>query len=154
MTGIHRHSSRESLPSEDRADDHVQGHWMLARLGKRVLRPGGVQLTRELLDRAEVTNADVLRLAPGLGRTAAEILARQPRSYVGVEQDPGAAQLVRGIVTAHGDVRVADATATGLDETCADVVVGEAMLTLQGDTAKHAIVSEVSPRRKPVARGN
>ena len=53
-----------------------QGHWLLARLGKRVLRPGGIGLTRTLLSDAEVTDADVLELAPGFGRTATEILAR------------------------------------------------------------------------------
>lgn len=64
-----------ALPAGNRPDDDVQGHWLLARLGKRVLRPGGVELTRTLLARAEVANADVLELAPGLGRTATEILA-------------------------------------------------------------------------------
>ena len=65
------------LPRSNRDDEHVQGHWLLARLGKRVLRPGGVELTRTLLARAEVAGADVLELAPGLGRTAAEIIARR-----------------------------------------------------------------------------
>lgn len=50
MAGIRHGSSRESsLPSANRADDAVQGHWLLARLGKRVLRPGGIELTRTLL---------------------------------------------------------------------------------------------------------
>lgn len=75
-----RGNAGQPLPLSDRDDDHMQGHWLLARLGKRVLRPGGVELTRTLLARAEVTDADVLELAPGLGRTAAEILARNPRS--------------------------------------------------------------------------
>ena len=140
------------LPSSNRADDAVQGHWLLARLGKRVLRPGGVELTRTLLLRAEVTGADVLELAPGLGRTAAEILPRRPRSYVGVEGDPDAADAVRRVVAGHGEVRVADAAATGLPDASADVVIGEAMLTMQGDIAKHAIVSEVSRVLKPNGR--
>jgi hypothetical protein len=75
-------NARQSLPSSNRADDSVQGHWLLARLGKRVLRPGGVELTRTMLARADVSGADVLELAPGLGRTATEIIARRPRSYV------------------------------------------------------------------------
>ena len=28
----------------------MPGHWVLARLGKRVLRPGGMELTRRMLD--------------------------------------------------------------------------------------------------------
>jgi hypothetical protein len=27
----------------------MPGHWVLARMGKRVLRPGGLELTRRLL---------------------------------------------------------------------------------------------------------
>jgi SAM-dependent methyltransferase len=144
------------LPGANRADDTVQGHWLLARLGKRVLRPGGVELTRTLLLRADVTGADVVELAPGLGRTAAEILPKGPRTYVGVEGDPDAADAVRRVVAGHGEVRVASlgggTAATGLPDASADVVIGEAMLTMQGDTAKHAIVSEVSRVLRPNGR--
>jgi hypothetical protein len=66
------------LPSSNRADDAVQGHWLLARLGKRAPRPGGVELSRTLQARAEVACADVLELAPDLGRTASAILAGKP----------------------------------------------------------------------------
>lgn len=137
-----------TTPMSSRSDDSVQGHWLLARLGKRVLRPGGVELTRTLLARAEVADADVLELAPGLGRTATEILTRGPRSYVGAEADPDAANLVRGVLAEqraeHGTVRVADAAATGLPDGSRGVVIGEAMLTMQGDAAKHAIVAEAA----------
>ncbi|HXY65677.1 MAG TPA: methyltransferase domain-containing protein [Mycobacterium sp.] len=152
MTRIRQRGSRERLPSATRADDVVQGHWLLARLGKRVLRPGGVELTRTLLARAGVADADVLELAPGLGRTATEIVARQPRSYVGAEQDPAAARSVRRIVGGHGDVRVTDAANTGMPDASTDVVIGEAMLTMQGDTAKHAIVAEASRVLRPGGR--
>ncbi|BBZ68962.1 class I SAM-dependent methyltransferase [Mycobacterium paraseoulense] len=147
---------RPPLPSASRADDTVAGHWLLARLGKRVLRPGGAELTRALLGRAEVADADVVELAPGLGRTATEIAARRPRSYVGAEADPDAANVVRGVLTRLGvkncDVRVADAAATGLPDAGTDVVIGEAMLTMQGDAAKHAIVAEASRLLRPRGR--
>jgi SAM-dependent methyltransferase len=144
------------LPSSNRADDAVAGHWLLARLGKRVLRPGGVELTRTLLGRAELTDADVLELAPGLGRTATEILARRPKSYVGAESDPDAANMVRGALdklgAEHAAVRVTDAAATGLPDASTDVVIGEAMLTMQGDAAKRAIVAEASRVLRPSGR--
>ncbi|GBG38222.1 class I SAM-dependent methyltransferase [Mycobacterium montefiorense] len=143
-------------PMSSRADDSVQGHWLLARLGKRVLRPGGVGLTRTMLAGAEVTDADVLELAPGLGRTAAEILNRQPRSYVGAEQDPDAADSVRDVIAGlnagTGTVRVADAADTGLPDASRDVVLGEAMLTMQGDATKHAIVAEAARVLRPRGR--
>jgi SAM-dependent methyltransferase len=152
MPGIRHGDSSKTLPLANRADDTVHGHWLLARLGKRVLRPGGVELTRTLLARAEVTGVDVLELAPGLGRTATEILARHPRSYLGAEQDPDAARSVRRIVTGRGDVRIVDATDTGLPYAGFDVVVGEAMLTMQSDAAKHAIVAEASRVLRPGGR--
>ncbi|WAJ47121.1 methyltransferase domain-containing protein [Mycobacterium sp. Aquia_216] len=141
-------------PMSSRADDSVQGHWLLARLGKRVLRPGGVGLTRTMLAGAGVTDVDVLELAPGLGRTAAEILARAPRSYVGAEQDPEAAETVRDVIAraGSGTVRVADAADTGLPDASRDVVIGEAMLTMQGDAAKHAIVAEAARVLRPGGR--
>jgi SAM-dependent methyltransferase len=143
MSRIRERSWREGLPSPTRADATVQG---------RVLRPGGVELTRVVLDRAEVANADVLELAPGLGRTASEIVARHPRSYLGAEQGPDAARSVRRIVSGHGDVRVTDAADTGMPDASTDVVIGEAMLTTQGDAAKHAIVAEAARVLRPRGR--
>jgi SAM-dependent methyltransferase len=143
-------------PMSSRADDSIAGHWLLARLGKRVLRPGGVGLTRTMLAGADVTDADVIELAPGLGRTAAEILARAPRSYVGAEQDPEAAEMVRDVIAGQkvgsGTVQVADAADTGLPDASRDVVIGEAMLTMQGDAAKHAIVAEAARVLRPRGR--
>lgn len=140
------------LPGAGRGDESVQGHWLLARLGKRVLRPGGVELTQTLLNHAGLADADVIELAPGLGHTAAEIVARQPRSYRGVDRDPEAVHTVAPIVAAFGDVRTADAAETGLPDASADVVVGEAMLTMQGDDAKAAIVREAVRLLRPGGR--
>ncbi len=118
-----------------RADDSVQVHWLLARLGKRVLRPGAVGLTRTLLAGADVTDADVLELAPGLGRTAAEMVG----------------DVIAGLPAESGTVRVADAADTGLPDASRDVV-GEAMLTMQGDATKHAIVAEALRVLRPRGR--
>ena len=38
------------LPGSKLDVSRMPGHWLLARLGKRVLRPGGSELTRALLD--------------------------------------------------------------------------------------------------------
>lgn len=151
-----RAGSELPLPASRRDDDAVAGHWLLARLGKRVLRPGGVGLTRTLLCRAELTGADVVELAPGLGRTATEIVAHRPRSYVGAEGDPDAANLVRDALRNLGAqnaaVWVADAAETGLPDASSDVVIGEAMLTMQGDAAKRAIVAEAARVLRPGGR--
>ncbi|MDT0203454.1 methyltransferase domain-containing protein [Nocardioides sp. AE5] len=140
------------LPDAGRGDQAAAGHWLLARLGKRVLRPGGIELTRTLLGRAELPGADVVELAPGLGRTAAEIVAARPRSYRGVDADPAAVRATGPVVAAYGEVRVADAAETGLDDASADVVVGEAMLTMQGDKTKDAIITEAVRLLRPGGR--
>lgn len=129
-------------PLSNRDDDTIQGHWLLARLGKRVLRPGGAKLTRSLLANVALTGSDVVELAPGLGHTAAEIIAAGPRSYLGIDRDPEAARVAQPIVEGVGEIRIADAAHTGLLDASADVVVGEAMLTMQGERTKNAIVSE------------
>jgi SAM-dependent methyltransferase len=140
------------LPMAERDVEDLPGHWLLARLGKRVLRPGGIGLTRALLDAADVAGADVVELAPGLGRTAQEIVPRRPASYTGIERDEAAAGAVRRVVGSAGRCLVADAAATGLPDGCADVVVGEAMLTMQSDRGKDAVVAEAARLLRPGGR--
>lgn len=143
----------QSLPLAERSDADLPGHWLLARLGKRVLRPGGLELTARLLTAARIGGADVVELGPGLGRTARDIVALGPRSYVGVDDTAAATATVRGVVApVSGSVVVADASQTGLPSGSADVVVGEAMLTMQGDKAKRAIMAEAFRVLRPGGR--
>lgn len=140
------------VPMADRPAADVQGHWLLARLGKRVLRPGGIGLTRRLLSAATLEHAAVVEFAPGLGRTAALIMARRPESYVGVDADPQAAAFVRQVVGVRGSLAVAQASASGLPAEAADVVIGEAMLTMQSASGKQAIVTEAARLLRPGGR--
>lgn len=142
----------ERLPYATRKAEDAPGHWLLARLGKRVLRPGGLGLTRKLLAEARIPGADVVELAPGLGRTAKEILDQRPASYVGVEKDADAAALVAAVVEPVGSVITADAAHTTLPDASADVVIGEAMLTMQSEAAKRAIVAEAVRILRPGGR--
>ncbi|MGB0971509.1 MAG: methyltransferase domain-containing protein [Mycobacterium sp.] len=116
-------------------------------------RPGGLELTRRLLAAARIEGADVVELGPGLGRTADDIVALHPRSYVGVDDTAAATETVRRIVApVQGSVVVADAAETGLPRASVDVVVGEAMLTMQGEKAKRAIVAEAFRVLRPGGR--
>ena len=141
--------AHEASSKRDRDEAHLQGHWLLAKLGKKVLRPGGKKLTNWMIDNANPTNKRVVEFAPGLGITAAEILDRNPKTYTGVDQDPDAAtattlstkQARLGIPT---EVINGVASVTGLPAGSADLVVGEAMLTMQGEKGKAAIVSEAN----------
>ncbi|MGC4152321.1 MAG: class I SAM-dependent methyltransferase [Propionicimonas sp.] len=140
--GASDHLTPEELPMAQRPIEDVPGHWLLARLGKRVLRPGGRELTDEMLTAVPLTGLDVVELAPGLGLTAREILERQPRSYVGVDESPEVAAIVQRVVGDAGRVVNGDAASTGLPDQSADAVVGEAMLTMQTDRGKAAIIGE------------
>lgn len=142
----------QTLPYAQRKIEDVPGHWLLARLGKRVLRPGGAGLTRRMLDQAGIPGSDVVELAPGLGRTATEIVARQPGSYVGVEKDADAARLTAKVIEQAGTVIQGDAADTGRPDASADVVVGEAMLTMQSDAGKRAIIAEAARILRPGGR--
>lgn len=143
---------QNDLPLADRKVEDVPGHWLLARLGKRVLRPGGRAMTEQMLDDARLAGVDVLEFAPGLGKTAAQILSYGPRSYVGVESDRDAATLTEKAIGSGGRVVSGDASATGLDSDSADAAIGEAMLTMQTDRHKSEIIAEAFRVLRPGGR--
>ncbi|MEO8435708.1 MAG: methyltransferase domain-containing protein [Pyrinomonadaceae bacterium] len=122
----------------------MPGHWVLARLGKRVLRPGGMELTRRMLDMLIIQPSDdVVEFAPGMGVTARLTLKLEPASYTAVERDREAAKIVSGYLNGERQqCVVADASDTGLPDQSATVVYGEAMLTMQTDETKRQIVRE------------
>jgi SAM-dependent methyltransferase len=134
--------------------EKMPGHWLLAKMGKRVLRPGGLELTHRLLDELEITKQDdVVEFAPGLGVTAKLTLTRQPQSYTAVERDRDAAAVVkRYLVGANQKCVVGTAEQTGLPSESASVVYGEAMLSMQPDTTKARIIAEAVRLLKPGGR--
>jgi hypothetical protein len=122
----------------------MPGHWVLARLGKRVLRPGGMQLTRTMLAALGIQPADdVVEFAPGVGITAQLTLALEPASYTAIERDAMAAKIVSSYLKGERQqCVVGSAPDTGLSDQCATVVYGEAMLTMQTNEMKRDIVRE------------
>src|SRR6185503_4901738 len=87
-------------PGEGLQTKKMPGHWVLARLGKRVLRPGGRQLTRRMLEALRIQHTDdVVEFAPGMGVTARLTLKLKPASYTAVERDQAAARIVGGYLS-------------------------------------------------------
>lgn len=119
-------------------------HWLFKEMGKRVLRPGGKEFTRDLIDALEVgPEDDVVEFAPGVGFTAERVLDRDPRSYTAVElSQEAAADLERRFGGPDREIVAVNAANTELDDGVADVVYGEAMLTMQPDDGKASIVEE------------
>lgn len=132
------------LPGDHLDVARMPGHWLLARMGKRVLRPGGRELTRRMLDALAIGSSDeVVELAPGLGATARITLARDPASYTAIERDPAAAAAVKRLLRGpHQRCLEGTATATSLPDGVASVVYGEALLTMHTAAQKTAIVGE------------
>jgi hypothetical protein len=132
----------------------MPAHWMLGRLGKRVMRPGGFGPSQRMIDELRIgPTDDVVEMWPGLGRTAALALAGKPRSYVGVER--GQAEAARAREALEGPDQtclVAPVHRTGLADACASVLYGEALLTLEPAARKAAIVAEAGRLLRPEGR--
>lgn len=86
-----RNVSENKQPAGGLSTAKMPGHWLLARLGKRVLRPGGLELTRRMLAALDVRSSDeVVEFAPGLGTTARIASNRRPpiRASSGTRRRP------------------------------------------------------------------
>ncbi|MEO6982489.1 MAG: class I SAM-dependent methyltransferase [Edaphobacter sp.] len=132
------------LPGAGQQPDKMQGHWVLARVGKRVLRPGGIELTRQMLDVLAIRPQDrVVEFAPGLGVTARMVLDKRPQAYWGVEREPSAARRLQERFTeSNTQIVLASAEQSGLPDACASVVYSEALLSMQTPQQKDRIVAE------------
>ena len=146
--------NQKGILGEELDTTKMPGHWLLARLGKRVLRPGGRELTRQMLNGLSIKSSDdVVEFAPGLGFTAQLTLNRKPASYTAVERDETAANAVRRYLTRSNQTcLIGRAEETGLSDATATVVYGEAMLTMQTPSKKQQIVQEASRLIKPGGR--
>ena len=142
------------LPEEGMDACKMQGHWLLAKMGKRVLRPGGLELTRQMLSILNIARDDhVVEFAPGLGVTAQMTLAKNPASYTAIEREEVAADRVRKYL--QGDLqqcKIGNAENTGLPSESVTVVYGEAMLTMHPDKKKREIIREAARILKPGGR--
>lgn len=139
---------------EGQSPEKMQGHWVLARAGKRVLRPGGLRLTRGMLAALEIGSEDrVVEFAPGLGVTARMVLRKRPAAYSGVEREQAAADyLQRSLADSCARVVRARVEASGLAAACATVVYGEAMLSMQSPEQKARIFGEARRLLTPGGR--
>lgn len=142
------------MPGDELKAEKMPGHWLLARLGKRVLRPGGRQLTHRMIEALNIGPSDgVIDFAPGLGETARLTLNKKPASYTAVERDKDAAAMVQKILQGPEQRCVVGlAEETGLPDASATVVYGEAMLSMQTPQQKSRIIREANRLLKPGGR--
>lgn len=121
-----------------------QGHWILAKMGKRVLRPGGKELSLKMIEGLNITsNDDVVEFAPGLGFTAGITLQKTPKTYTGVELNEEAAGILKKRLAGKNfNIIIGNAAESTLPSDSVDKVYGEAMLTMQADHRKSEIIRE------------
>jgi len=123
-----------------------KGHTILAKMGKRVLRPGGRELTLKLLENLEIGSDDhVVEFGPGRGFTANIVLKLQPASYIGIERDEKAADRLREKLKDNGrNIVIGNAAHSSVPSGSADKVFGEAILTMQATHRKAEIIAEAA----------
>lgn len=130
--------------SRETSADRQPGHWLLASLGKKVLRPGGLELTCDIIEQLRLEpEDDVVEFAPGLGATGRLLIDAHPRSYVGIDRDPDVIFRLNNELNRPGVSFVAaSAEQTGLSAESASIVLGEAMLSMQSPEQKKRIGAE------------
>lgn len=121
-----------------------QAHWLLAKLGKKILRPGGKQLTLQLIQSLQISgNDDILEFAPGMGATASLLLRLRPKSYTAVEVNEDAAKnLQKKYIGKNSHIIISNAAQSQQENGSKDKVLGEAVLTMQADHRKSEIIQE------------
>lgn len=124
------------------ADGKLPGHWLLAKVGKKILRPGGIEMTKNLLNTVDFNQKNIVEFAPGLGYTANLILNNKIKNYIGIEANLEATLISQRVIGARGQVINVSATDSGITENSIDIVIGEAMLSMQTDQTKLAIMNE------------
>lgn len=124
--------------------EKAQGHWLLAKMGKKVLRPGGRELSEKMIDSLNISSTDsVVEFAPGIGKTAHYLISKNPKNYTGIDADQDVvSSLTNKIGNQHVKFILSNAASTGLPENSVDKLVGEAMLTMHADHRKSEIVKE------------
>ncbi|WP_419394101.1 methyltransferase domain-containing protein [Cytobacillus praedii] len=122
----------------------MPGHWLLAKMGKRILRPGGIELTKKMIEHLHITeDDDIAEFAPGLGVTAKIVLDKNPNSYIAIEQnDDAAKQVNKYLPPEKAACIIGDAQNTKLPSQSVNVLYGEAMLTMQSPKQKEEIIEE------------
>lgn len=132
----------------------MPGHWVFAKMGKKVLRPGGLELTRKMLEELAIRATDeVVEFAPGLGITAKMVIEKNPISFIAIEKDEAAAMRLRNLLKGEKQIcHLGMAEKTGLPAESATVVYGEAMLTMLTDGKKREVIGEAARILKPGGR--
>lgn len=131
------------------------GHQFLAKLGKKRLRPGGIEATEWLTGQAGLgPETQVLEVACNMCTTSIELAQRYRCRITGVDLDAKALQKAEANIRAAGlekQIKVQQGNAMKLPFAgeSFDVVINEAMLTMLNRKAKEKAIAEYFRVLKP-----
>jgi ubiquinone/menaquinone biosynthesis C-methylase UbiE len=122
---------------------HEAGHTFLARLGRTKLRPGGIDATNWLVEKAGIgPDTKILEVACNMGTTMIMLAKKYGCSVTGLDLDEKALAKARENIEKNGladRLQVVQASAFELpfEDASFDIVINEAMLT--GDSKNRAL---------------
>lgn len=131
------------------------GHTFLARMGKTKLRPGGIDATNWLLEKAEIKPASkVLEVACNMGTTMLLVAERYGCEVVGIDLDEAALEKAReNIREKHLEDKLSVVCGSAFElpfpAASFDVVINEAMLTMLIGEDKDRALKEYARVLKP-----
>lgn len=131
------------------------GHEVLAKAGKTVLRPGGLEATRQLLEWANFQRGEtVLELAASFGKSAIWLAQRYGVRVVGIERNTESVRIAQENIRQaglDGQVEVREGNIFNLAEITEtfDYVFAEAILTMQSASGKAKILAGIEKVLKP-----
>lgn len=142
---IKEKSKTKTTPVVDFSDPSTMPIYaLMIKLGKRVLRPGGMVLTRKMLELLNISDKDkVVELAPGTGGTAKIVQRYKPLNYIAIERDKNLVQFVSNYLNgSNQQCLLGSAENTNLPESSCSVVYGEAIMNMLHNDTKQLIIEE------------
>lgn len=131
------------------------GHLFLAELGKKRLRPGGIEATNWLMEQGQFTaEKKVLEVACNMGTTLIEVAQEYQCQITGVDIDHEALEKAQQNINHAGlqkivKVQTGNALKLPFEDNTFDIVINEAMLTMLDDRSKHKALNEYYRVLKP-----
>ncbi len=148
----------ESAAGEGASIESVPGHVFLAKMGKKLLRPGGRRATEELFTLADLKPGErVCEIATNRAVTAMELAGRFGVEVDGVDASEDFLSLARRNVAARGlqdrvRLHVGKGHELPFDDGSFDVVTAEAVITMLPLKRKAETVTEAARVLRPGGR--
>jgi SAM-dependent methyltransferase len=133
----------------------LPGHLFLASLGKKMLRPGGIRATTQIIDFLELNeNSKLLEVAPNMGTTAIMLAKTYGCSIVAVDMHAPSLEKARENIAREGledkiTLIMGDARKLPFEDNQFDAVINEAMLTMLPNKEKLKALAEYRRVLKP-----